>query len=503
MQKSINIILKAVLTVITAVFATGCMTEKFDTSDGLQSVMLQIDIETGEMTKAAPTAAESEINSIRIYAYRTDGTQVGHFYRASSSTEPIIMDLTLPETGIHDVDFYVFANEQSMGFMDDFAFAEKMSISQLSAAKIHNVTPSKGFPMYRVQSESINVDNVSDIANDATGHEGHFYLTQKVTFKLIRPMAKVSVYAAIVDGGAPGSVSVNKVEFPINGTRNHLYLLPQEDDVLAAIPLRNTAIEMSSQSVTLVKTIDKTDTDAVRDPGNYDLIVADQYLAETEAGDDNWQTKESDRQALLHVEYSIGTGGELLHGYVYLPKIVRNYHYKVCILINSEGNIIINYEVADWDDANLTQLWFDYPTHTYLRAATNETDAPASEAQMSETDPFKGFFKLSYPASEEWMPVLLNAATECEMQIFKVGETLPTAGPIQADSENWYRIEVKPKSGSALTPGDEVELAITYSPDYSTDKYEYLLINGVQNNYHWPYSGTSVQDPNKVIITVK
>lgn len=503
MQKTINIILKAALAAIAAVFATGCITDKFDTSNGLQSVMLQINIETGEMTKATPTAQESVINSVRIYAYRTDGTQVGHFYRPSASTEPIIMDLTLPETGIYDVDFYVFANEESMGFMDDFAFAEEMSISQLTAAKIHNVAPSKGFPMYRVQKESINVDNVSDEANDAIGHEGHFYLTQKVTFKLIRPMAKVSVYAAIVDGGASGSVSVNKVEFPINGTRNHIYLLPQEDNVLATVPLRNTAVAMSSQQVTLVKTIDKTDTDAVRDPDNYNLIVADQYIAETEDGDDNWQTKESERQALLHVEYSIGTGGELLHGYVYLPKIVRNYHYKVCILINSEGNIIINYEVADWDDADLTELWFDYPTHTYVRAAANETDAPASEAQMSVTEPFKGFFRMSYPASEEWMPVLLNAATECEMQIFKVGEASPTAGPVQADSENWYRIEISPKAGSSLTVGDEVELAITYSPDYSTDTYEYLLINGVQNNYHWPYNGASVQDPNKVIITVK
>ncbi len=503
MQKSINIILNAVLTVIAAVFATGCINEKLDTSDGLQSVMLQIDIETGEMTKADPTAAESVINSVRIYAYRTDGSQVGHFYRASASAEPIIMDLTLPETGIYDVDFYIFVNEESMGFMDDFTFAEKMSISQLSAAKFHNVTPSKGIPMYRVQKESINVDNVSDIANDAEGHEGHFYLTQKVTFKLIRPMAKVSVYAAIADGGVSGSVSVNKVEFPINGTRNYIYLLPQEDNVLSTIPLRNTAIEMASQPVTLVKTIDKTDTEAVQDPDNYNLIVADQYIAETEAGDENWRTMESDRQALLHVEYSTGTGGELLHGYVYLPKIVRNYHYKVCILINSEGNIIINYEVADWDDADLTELWFDYPTHTYVRAAANETDAPTAEAQMSQTEPFKGFFKMFYPSSEEWMPVLLNAATECDIQIFKVGDALPTAGPVQADSENWYRIEVKPTSGSALTAGDEVELAITYSPDYSTDTYEYLLINGVQNNYHWPYNGTSVQYSDRVIITVK
>ena len=124
MQKTLNIILKAVLVVFTAIVAVACITEKFDTSTGLQSVMLHVNIETGEMTKADPTAEESVINSVRIYAYRTDGTQAGHFYRAAASDDPIVMDLTLPMKGVHDVEFHVFVNEESIGFMDDFTFTE-------------------------------------------------------------------------------------------------------------------------------------------------------------------------------------------------------------------------------------------------------------------------------------------------------------------------------------------------------------------------------------------
>ena len=500
MQKIYNIILKAVLVVFTAVLAAACTTEKFDTSTGLQSVMLQVNIEAGEMTKATPTDAESAINSVRIYAFRTDGSQAGHFYRATASDDPIVMDLTLPMTGVHEVEFHVFVNEASMDFVDGFTFTENMTQSQLHAAKFHNVIVSNGFPMYCVQKESINVESVSQYTDMPQGHDDHFYLSQKVNFSLLRPIAKVSVYAAIAEGGAPGSVSVNRVEFPVNGTREYNYVLPQTDDVLSTVPLRKIPVDMTTGSVSLVKTVDKTDAAALKDPNNYNLVVADYYMPETEAGDEVWQTKESDRQALLHVEYSIGAGGEINHGYVYLPKVVRNHNYKVCILINSEGSFIINYTVADWDDADMTELWFDYPTHSYLRVAPNETDVPSAPASMSATEPFTGYFKMSYPAEETWTPVLLNSATECEVKVYKVGsETSPLTFPIEADSENWYKITVTPDAGLAVDT--EVEFAITYSPIGSMDKYEYLMINGSQNNNYWPYSTPT--DPNKVIITVK
>lgn len=503
MQKTINIILKAVLTAFLAVLATGCITDKFDTSNGLQSVMLQVNISAGEMTKTEPTTAESAINSVRIYAYRADGTQVGHFYRAAVSAEPIIMDLTLPEHGIHDVDFYVFVNEASMGFMDEFAFAENMTKAQLSSARFQNVTPSYGFPMYCWQREQINVDNVSQTANNTEGHEGHFYLVQQVSFKLIRPMAKLSVYGAIVQGGASGSITIHNVKFAKNGTRRYNYLLPQDNDVLAEVPTRDLGRELIADKIILTKTVDKNNETARNNPENYDLISNGQYLGEVEVGDKDWSTMESERQAVLHVQYSVGVGGELQNGYVYLPAIVRNTHYKVCILINSEGRIMINYFVAPWDEAGKTEMIFDYPTHTYLRSATNETDKPAFRAEMSETQPFIGYFKMSYPDNEEWTPVLLNNVEDCDMAVYKVGEITPVTSPVKADSENWYRIEVKPKSGSMLQSGDEVELGITYAPDYLQDIYDYLMINGSQGNYYWPYDGSSEQDPDKVIITVK
>lgn len=502
MQKSSNIILKAALALLFIVSAAGCITEKFDTSDGLQSVMLQVNVAAGEMTKSDPTDAESVINSVRIYAFRADGTQAGHFYRASASAEPIIMDLILPENGTHPVDFYVFANEASMNFHEGFAFAETMTKEQLSKAKFHTVSPQYGIPMYCVQKESINVDDVSSSASPAPGHEGHFLLRDPVDFGLIRPLAKLSVYSAIVEGGTPGSIVINDVEFAVNGTRQFNYLLPQLTEVLEEVPVRSLGRDLIAQEVTIRKTLDKTNEAAINNPDNYDLVVAGQYLGEVEVGDKDWQTKESDRQAVLHVTYSVGSGSVNQHGIIYLPAIVRNTHYKVCMRINSEGKIMIAYTVADWDDAKVSEYLFDYPTHTYLRVQPNETDVPAVQAQMSENSPFVGYFKMSYPKNEEWNPALLTNADKCEVTVYKNGESTSAEVPVATDPDNWYKIEVKLKEGADINAGDEVELAISYAPNYLDGVFDYLMINGSQGNYYWPYDG-DVSDPNKVIITVK
>lgn len=501
MQKTINIILKAALAVVLTVLVTGCITDKLDTSKDLQSVMLQVNIEAGEMTKADPTDAESVINTVRIYAFRDDGAQAGHFYRANASAEPIVMDIVLPETGTHDVKFYVIANEASMDFMDDFTFEENMTQSQLMAARFHNLIPSNGIPMYCEKLQAVNVDRVWQDQNNAEGHEGHFYLEERVSFSLIRPVAKLSVYAAVALGGSSQQISVSGLSYQKNGTRNHNYLLPQTSATLAQVDLRANGREMISRSVTLTKTIDKTDADAVGDPSGYDMIVSDQYLAETEIGSDDWTSSVSDRQAVIHVQFAVGEGGELKNGYVYLPAIERNTHYKVLILINSEGQIIINYRVAEWDDAEVTKFTFDYPTHTFIRVAADQQQIPNSPAEMSETEPFMGYFMMSYPENEEWTPVLVTGSEECEMKVYEYGEETPEEYPVPV-SEKWYRIEVKPKSGSSLRTGDEVELAITYSPNHLDDVYDYLMINGSQGNPYWP-TAPERHDPNKIIITVK
>ena len=95
--------------------------------------------------------------------------------------------------------------------------------------------------------------------------------------------------------------------------------------------------------------------------------------------------------------------------------------------------------------------------------------------------------------------VAINA-NKCEIYVYEVesGDEITTF-PIPA-SNKWYRIEVWPSVGK-MEVGDETKLAISYTASGLVES-EFLLINGSTKNYYWPYSGTSAQDANYVIITM-
>lgn len=482
------------LTVLFAAFVLSGCAEKESYEPLEKLVTLQISLETKETTKADPSVDEKTIGSVRIYAYRKDtGSQVGHYFRGIASTEPIYMDLALPERGLHDVEFFLIANETSVRLSSDFAFTERMSKEQLMQARFVAVEQSGGIPLYCEDEAAINVDNVYNNINTLPGHEGHEVLVQKLDFTLSSSISKLSVYAAMAEG-----VSTTKIHYVgilKGGLRQYMYFLPTDDYTLASVPERAVGRDLMTTEMVLTKHA----AHGSQNTDDYNLLVADHYIPETEVGSEFLDVKASDRQATIHVQYSVGEGGELRNGYIYMPKIERNTHYRVCLLITSEGRIILSYKVAPWEKVNMTELWFDYPTHSYLEDDV-DGEKPAGPATMSIDNPFVGYFKMSYPATESWRPTIIgdNAA--------KVDVTIhngikPVTPPVMADDQNWYRIEVSPHDN--LPVGSEVELGITYSPDFSVNgQYEFLLINGSQNNWYWPYEGASEQDANKVIITV-
>ena len=193
-----------------------------------------------------------------------------------------------------------------------------------------------------------------------------------------------------------------------------------------------------------------------------------------------------------------------------MPQIKRNTHYKVCILISAEGQLIINYEVLPWEDNVISDIHFDYPPHSYLRESipTSESDLvakPSKEAEMSEIKPFEGYFQLTYPSNDSWTPTLMGPqAGNCEVKVYQIeglvqNEIPEDQWPIDA-SDKWYRITVTPDP-MKVDAGEEVKLAITYKAA-GFETIEYMLINGSYQEYYWPYAGGSAQDANYVIITM-
>ena len=511
MQKITNIFLKTALAIIAAVLSTACISEKYEMS-GLQNVMIQLNVSADVDTRAteAPASDEMKINTLRIYAFR--GNKLcGYLYQGSGYTGPLLMDLELPD-GISNVDFYLIANEAEMAYENGLvALSENMSRQQLEDVKYTALVHRTVLPMYCKSTESIDASDLDSGYDAQPGHQGHLKLNQQVDFILTRSLAGLSVYAAKAIGAMadPKILAVNLLN---TGTRQYSYLFPQTEEVLDAVPFRANDRSLLDSPVTVVKEVGKN-TPAAEDPSNYDLVTERNYLPEVSAGyaaDDpsyKWNISSGEEnEAVLYIEYVLGDEAEIQRRYVYLPRVERNDHIKLCILINAEGQLIINYEVADWDaeDSNMNNWFFDYPTHSYIRHKIPQSnqdleESPSSAAVMSETDPFVGYFQMTFPENDSWKPTLVGLeSSNATIKVYREDALVFTSeSPVSLPvSEQWYRIEVSPIVG-AMVEGDKVNLAITYTPS-GLEETEYLLINGSYQNYFWPGSN----DENFVTITM-
>ena len=508
MQKLNNIFLKAAVLLTTAMILAGCLLEKEDASETMQKVMIELSVAADQMTKSASTDIETKINSLRIYAFNEDKL-AGYAARGIiAEGEPFYMDLELPASGEYDVFFYVIANEANMAYQNDaVTLSPDMTRSQLEAIRFTGLTSASAIPMYACQKESVNVDQVMAGANSADGHDGHIVLTKKVQLQLSRSLAKISLLAAKADGMAAAPQILN-VTLLAGGTRTCSYLFPQEDQVLNEVASRSNDRNLLSSAVTVSESV-VPGSSASKDPSNFSLIFSDAYLPEVTYGSSDCSVSSGNsREVVLKVEYSLGEGGEVRRGFVYMPRITRNTHYKVCLVVNSEGRLIINYEVAPWEDNEMNNLHFDYPTHSYLREsipATEEEIAsePSAPAIMSEAKPFEGYFQMNYPENDAWTPTLEGPmAGKCTVEVYETNGLNETPVPMEqwpiAACEKWFKVVVKPNP-MKLEAGDEVRLAITYTAS-GFDEVEYLLINGSYQEYYWPYEGTSSEDANYIII---
>lgn len=507
MQKINNIILNVAIILTAAIMPVSCL-EKEDVAADTQSVMIEMSVSAGGQTKALSAEAEEAINSLRVYAFYGDKL-AGYAVRQTTAIDtPFYMDLELPQEGTHNVEFCLIANEGEMAYENDpLQLPQKMTKAQLMEIKYTGLVHGKALPMYCNRTEAINVDLILDEPSAEEGHVGHPVLQQKIKFNLERSLAKLSLSAAKVHG-ASVTPAVLEVNLLAAGTREYSYLFPQTDDVLNAVVSRANDRILINAPVTVSKAVVKGSAEAA-DPANYTSVLNGVYLPEVAYGSFSWNTSSGNaREAVLHIKFSLGDSQDIRNGYVYLPRVERNNHINVCLLINAEGQITANYEVAEWewDEDKMTDWFFDYPTHTYIWHSIPEKEddihqKPGKIATMSETQPFIGYFQMTYPSGDRWMPTLegLNAPN-CRIKVYndRTDELVFSSdSPNQLSvSDDWFRIEVTPKTGY-MDMNDVVNLAITYIPGGLTES-EYLLINGSYGDFFWDGSTSE----NYVTITM-
>ena len=484
------------LLALAAATVAGCSKAPVPDLGEELDVLLQMSVGTKAVTETdgTPTAAESAIHTLRVYAF-VDGKAAGHFYTpdyaaledatgtASGTAKHFLMDIKMYSLGTKDVDFYVIANEEAMVTagsavrLDENTTETELKGFTFTSLNLGNGM-ALGLPMCCKKTETI--DFASDDENNpqtVPGHEGHTLLAQKLSFELERPVGKIGVFAA-KPIGEEGTLTVTGLSVTRSRFVNFL-MLPAN--------LEEAYDNEGSQA-------------APRDP-----VQAEAYYPfENPGGSTAWNLPGDSRGNILTIRYKYDTDSQERTGTVYLPPIDRNTYYMVCCQLSNSGKITVNYSVADWDDAEPYELEFAAPEYELPTQSYPVTSTPYARPTVhyngdpaAQEGTFSINFKISGPVGQIWTPTLLNA-TDADYQITVTQNGSPVAAPYLASAVP-YEITIR-----ALRPdnvGKTLEFAISYTPQWDPTGTSLLMINGnSESELRWPVPAGTVNPTYKIVI---
>lgn len=478
---------------------TGCNEEDRTPLSGERMVQVQLDVHTRavDASTGTPTAEESDLHSLRIYAFDNSGQQVGHLNLTDGldTSNPLLMDLKIKaEPTEQPLRFYAVANEGAMSTPGN----EKTLDANTSETELKNFTFTTlkstadfGLPMFDVINVTIHTNDITP--QTQVGHEGHYTLNETVDFGLERPVGKLGVFAA-KDAGETGVLKITGLTMLEAGTRAYNYLMPQSEETLKKSEMTGTGRFELTHSQNVV-TAELTTTDDRNAPAKYTPVLdVPFYPFENPWGSNDLGTPGDEHGNILQIDYTFD--GDLRQGMVYMPPIIRNKYYAVCCLIHNSGKITVTYTVADWDDGGDYELEFDYPSYDLLQPFTGGT-APYAQPTVyynndasSTAGTYSFRFKISGPVGQEWQPTLFDATTaDYELSVYQKVDgvnTLITPPYVASDTE--YEIRVRALKVDNVNK--EFSLGIAYTPKWDPSGSSLLLVNMQSGKTNWTGSDT-------------
>lgn len=487
---------------------TGCNEEDRTPLSGERMVQVQLDVHTRavDASTGKPTAEESDLHSLRIYAFDNSGQQVGHLNLTDGldTSNPLLMDLKIKAEPTEQLlRFYAVANEGAMSTPGNEktldANTSETELKNFTFTLLKTPTSDNGLPMFATDEVTINTGNTSP--QTESGHEGHYTLNEKVNFELERPVGKLGVFAAKVEGETE-TLTVTGARILKEGTRMMNYLFPQTDEVLKQIVPKEAEINLTLVTGGNVnKALSENISDEDRkNPGNYTpLLEVPFYPFETPWGSASWNTPGDEWGAVLQIDYQFGNKTNT--GLVYLPRIERNHYYAICCLMRNSGKITVEYVVADWNDGGNYELDFAYPTYFPIEpmegADYSQPTVYYNPDPDSDEGTFKARFRLTAPEGQEWQPTLLNATpADYEITVYQSSEQgMQKVEPPYVASSSDYVIKIRALKSENVDR--KVELGIGYIPRWDPGDMSLLQINWASGNTIWGGS----DDPEKIVIS--
>lgn len=209
----------------------------------------------------------------------------------------------------------------------------------------------------------------------------------------------------------------------------------------------------------------------------------------------------------LSVSYKIGDTSFTKN--VAIPyAVVRNHDYQIKATVKSDGGVVVNYTVADWEKVEW-DLAFDAAQNSELLPSPDDNSTPTAPAEVSYTQGTEEgaavfFFKMDGPDGITWKPAILNASqdhyitrvyevipitkdTNGNILTYELSST-PIVGDIEAERDKYYCIKVIALDADAHANRTEpIELGVTHAPQWNEEKSNLLVVNPkTKEDYFWP-----------------
>lgn len=490
------------LLVAAALLSVSC--EKTGDSKGAERNVLML-MKVGERDAVD---YESQIHSLRLWAFVGD-KPAGYYENSDVTVTPLdfLVDLKMYSSSQQNVWIYAIANEASMGALSGSLKKDmtRGQLDRLSFVSVEN-TAQNGVPMFYKGEFSINVADVATgnlTVNDTQAvnkdeHIGHTLIKQKIEIQLQRCVAKLELYVAKQQGD-DSTLKILKAKVLEAGTKTRQYCMPQIDEVIASVPSSGYDMVLSlTQEANSVKAFEGQ-TENRRDPAYFTEVAEPHYMFENSFGSDYWETMADEKGTALSITYQFNEEVPITK-VVYLPAIIRNNIYRVLCIINNEGQIILNYNIADWTEVPW-EMEFDFPTYSnpavpYPYVEGQTVPYPQPTVYHNPVNPEEGSFAVQFsltaPVGQRFQPTLDRGTTAFTVKVFQDGREI-------TDSNEWiasdkpYIIRVYAERPENV--GEKCRLSITYFPEWLPEA-QYLLINGRQNNL--AYEGSP--DPEHIDI---
>lgn len=483
------------LLVAAALLSVSC--EKTGDSKGAERNVLML-MKVGERDAVD---YESQIHSLRLWAFVGDNL-AGYYENSDVTVTPLdfLVDMKMYSSSQQNVQIYAIANEASMGTLS-VSLKKDMTRKQLDDLTFMSVrnTDQYGVPMFYKGEVSINVEDVATdnlTADDTEAvnkdeHIGHTLIRQKVGIELRRCVAKLELYVAKQQGDE-STLKILEAKILESGTKTRQYCMPQTDVVVASVPSSGHDIELDlTPGAGNVKAFEGL-AENRREPGYFTEVVEPHYMFENSFGSDFWETQADERGTALSITYQFNEEVPVTR-IAYLPAIVRNNIHRVLCIINNEGQIILNYNIADWTNVDWN-MEFDFPTysnpavpHPHIEGQT--APYPQPTVYYNPVNPEEGSFAVEFsltaPVGQRFQPTLDRGTTAFTVKVFQDGREI-TDSDLWIASDKPYIIRVYAERPENV--GEKCRLSITYFPEWLPEA-QYLLINGRQNNL--AYEGSS------------